>query len=389
MKYRVPYSLVTACACAGAMLAYDVTTIEHIVAKVNGEIITRSELERTRKQMEAELQERAKLKGPELASALKEREKDILRERIDQMLLVQKGKELDLKVDSEVSKYLGEIQKDAVKRDAKLIDADKFAAYVKEQTGMSIEDFKAETKNNILTRRVIGQEVQSKLNVSKADAQKYYNEHKDMFQREERVFLREIFLSTEGKDPAAQAAIDKKAKDLVARVKKGEKFHELARDNSDSDSAKQDGELPPYKKGELMKEIEPLVWGAERNAVLEPIKRPNGWLILKVEEHHKAGLASFEEVENEVMGRMVEPRVAPAVREYLTKLRQDAFLEIREGYVDSGAAPGKDTKWSDPAQLKPETVTKEEVANQKRRKRLLGAVPIPGTSATPKSKSKQ
>jgi len=69
----------------------------------------------------------------------------------------------------------------------------------------------------------------------------------------------------------------------------------------------------------------------------------------------------------------------PAVREYLTKLRQEAFLEIRDGYTDSSAAPGKDTKWTDPAQLRPETVSKEELANQKRRKRLLG-IPIPGTS---------
>jgi hypothetical protein len=64
----------------------------------------------------------------------------------------------------------------------------------------------------------------------------------------------------------------------------------------------------------------------------------------------------------------------PKVREYLTKLREVAFLEIRGGYVDSGAAPGKDTAWKDPAQLKPETTTKEEVAARKR-KRLLGVIP--------------
>jgi hypothetical protein len=64
----------------------------------------------------------------------------------------------------------------------------------------------------------------------------------------------------------------------------------------------------------------------------------------------------------------------PKVREYLTKLREVAFLEIRAGYVDSGAAPGKDTSWKDPAQLKPETTTKEEVA-ARRRKKLLGIIP--------------
>jgi peptidyl-prolyl cis-trans isomerase SurA len=99
-----------------------------------------------------------------------------------------------------------------------------------------------------------------------------------------------------------------------------------------------------------------------------------------VEERFKAGQAPFEEVENEVMEKLYMPRMQPAVREYLTKLRQEAFLEIKPGYVDSDAAPGKNTAWTDPAQLKPETTTKEEVANRKRKKRVLGMVPIPGTT---------
>jgi hypothetical protein len=71
----------------------------------------------------------------------------------------------------------------------------------------------------------------------------------------------------------------------------------------------------------------------------------------------------------------------PKVREYLTRLRAEAFLQIREGYIDSGAAPGKDTRWQDVAQLKPETTTKEEVASRiKNPKKLFGLVPIPGTT---------
>jgi hypothetical protein len=87
------------------------------------------------------------------------------------------------------------------------------------------------------------------------------------------------------------------------------------------------------------------------------------------------------------MEKLYMPKFQPQIREYLTKLRQEAFLEIKPGYEDSGAAPGKNTAWSDPAQLKPETVSKEEVANQTRRRRLLWMVPIPGTSTTTKPKS--
>lgn len=370
------------CLAAGSLLpAADPIVIEQIVAKVNGEIITRSELTRMKKTMLEEMKGRG-ASAAEMAEAVKEREKDFLREKIDSMLLVQKGRDLSINLDTEVSKYIANLQ-----RQSKIADAEKFQAYIKENTGMPYEDYRAEIKNNMLTRRVIGQEVSSKIIVPKAEVRKFYDEHKNDYQREERVFMREIFLTIEGKAEAEKAAVEKKAKDLVARARKGEKFGDLARDNSDSETAKAEGELPPSKKGELRKELEDKVWIAKKNEVLDPIQFPNGWLILKVEEHHQAGLAEFDEVEGEVTNRLFEPRMQPAVREYLTKLRGDAFLEIREGYLDTAAAAGKSTKWSDPAQLKPETVTRAEVANQKRRKRLL-FVPVPGTSTGNVSTSK-
>jgi len=378
MSYRVPFLV---CFAAATLCAADVLVIEQIVAKVNGEIITRSELNRARKSMMEDLKARG-ASPAEIDQVMKEREKDVLRDKIDSMLLVQKGKELDIKLDTEVTKYVADMQ-----RRSKIVDADQFQAYVKENTGMSFEDYKAELKNNMLTRRVIGQEVSSKIVIPKAEVRKYYDEHKNEFQREERLFMREIFLSTEGKSDAEKAAVEKKAKDLVSRARRGEKFNELARDNSESQTAQSEGELPPAKKGDLRKEIEDKVWAAQRNETLDPFSLPNGWLILKVEEHHEAGLAAYEEVEGEVTNKLFEPRMQPAIREYLTKLRSEAFLELREGYTDTSAAPGKSTAWTDPAVLKPETVTKEEVANMKRKKRLLG-FPVPGTEITGKSTSK-
>ena len=106
------------------------------------------------------------------------------------------------------------------------------------------------------------------------------------------------------------------------------------------------------------------------------------WHGQSTEEHQKAGLAEFEEVQFEVQDKLFRPKMQPALREYMTKLRAVAFLEIKPGYEDTGAAPGKDTAWSDPAQLKPETVTKAEVAARGHRKKLLGLVPIPGTNTT-------
>jgi peptidyl-prolyl cis-trans isomerase SurA len=369
-------------ALTASLSAADIGVVEEIIAKVNGDIITRSEIERTRREMEADLKRRG-AKDPDLEKLLAERQKDALRERIDQLLLVQKGKEMSINVDSDVSKYLADLQ-----RESKIADPEKFQQYVREQTGQTFEDFKNEVRNANLTQRVIRQEVGSRLQIPRAELEKYYNENKAKFTRDERVFLREILVSTEGKDDAGVAAAEKKARDLSARAKKGEKFPELAKANSDAATKEQYGELGGFKRGELNKQIEEIVFSADRGFVTDPIRVNTGFLILKVEEKHKAGLASFEEVEQEVMNEMIQPKFPGQVREYLTKLRMESFLEIKPGYVDSGAAEGKNTAWTDPAQLKPETVTKSEVQNQPRKRRMLGIVPIPGTSTAGKSSSK-
>jgi len=162
----------------------------------------------------------------------------------------------------------------------------------------------------------------------------------------------------------------------VARAKKGEKFSDLARDNSDEpETAKNGGYVGAMKRGLMDKPIEDVVFKGKKGDITEPFKRSQGFLILKVEDRFEAGQASFEEVKSEIQDRLVQPKMEPKVRELLTRLREDAFLEIKEGYLDSGAAPGKDTRWKDVAALKPQTVTKEEVAARRKRK-LLWVIPI-------------
>ncbi|HEV2202434.1 MAG TPA: peptidylprolyl isomerase [Bryobacteraceae bacterium] len=369
------YIVITGMAAACLLQGAEVAVVDEIIAKVNGEIITRNDYDRSRAQIEAQMRKDG-LSGPRLAEELQKTEKNILRERIDQILLISRGKEMNINVDSDVNKQLADIQ-----RNVKIADPEKFQSFVKDETGSTYEDYKNDLKNQLLTSRVVRQEVTGKIQFKKEELEKYYNDHKDEFQREERVFLRELLISTEGKDAAAVAQSEKKAKDLSARGKKGEKFDELAQANSDSATAPQGGDIGSYEKGKLRADIEKAVWDQPRGFVTDPINIGNGFLILKVEEHPKAGLASFDEAENDIRSKLYQPRMQPELRKFLTQLRVDAFLEIKPGYEDSGAAPGKNTAWLDPAEIKPETVTKEEVASRIRRKRLLGVVPIPGTTA--------
>ena len=355
--------------------------VDQIVAKVNGDIVSQNELARNARQITDELKAQG-ANGTQLQSALNDREKDLLRDRIDQLLLVQKGKDLNINVDSEVSQYVAKLQ-----RQSHITDTEKFHDYVRQQSGMSYEDFLAEYKKQTITRDVIGQEVGRRIAITDKEIQDFYNAHKSEFIRDERVYLSEILISTDGKDAAGMAAAEKKAKQIAADASKGQRFSDLARDNSDASTAKDGGALGGYKKGDLNKTIEDAVWNLPRGAVTQPIKIQTGYEIFKVEDHTKAGLATLADVKSDIENALYGPKMQPKIREYLTRLRQQAFLQIKPGFVDTGAAPGQDTKWQDPAVLKPETVTKAEVEEKTRRKRLLWLVPIPGTSTTVTGKS--
>jgi len=368
--------LTTGLFAAAATDTPDVKVVEEIVAKVNGNIITRGELQKMHTLIEAELRKQGK-SGDELSKELKTMEADALREKIDQLLLVSRAKELDVKVEAEITRRVAQVQ-----AQSGIADPDKFHQWVFEQIGVSFEDWRQQMTETEQTRRVIGQEVGSHINVPKEEIQDYYDKHKADFVRQEQVFLREILVSVGDGSPTAVAAAEKKAKDLVARARKGEKFPELARANSDAETAKNDGELGAFKKGELTKEIDDVVFKANKGYISDPVRIKVGFEILKVEEHYTQGQAAFEDVKDEIMEKLYTPRMQPELRKYLTKLREDAFIQIRGGYVDSGAATGKDTTWKDPATLKPETTTKEEVAAHSKRKKHLLGMPVPFSGKT-------
>lgn len=377
-------AMVLALAAPFFLRAAEVVLMEEIVAKVNSDIITSAELRDDKKGVEEELSKQG-LTGAELERTREAMLADLLRNRIDEILLRQKGKDLNLKVDSDLNKQIADYQ-----RQFQLPDPDAFQKFVVEQTGKSYEDFRGSLQDKLLVDGVVRDEIMRKISVPSEEIRAYYDEHKDEFQRMERVFLREILVSTvDKKTPEELTAAENKAKDLSNRAKRGETFPAMAQNNSDAELTKdRGGLLDPFIKGALNPVIEDLVWNQQPGFVTDPIKFDNGWEIFKVEDHQREGLASYGEVENEIQNFLYSQRQGPAIRAYLTKLRSEAFLQIKEGWVDSGNSPGKDTRWGDVATLKPLTVTREEVIANPSMKRLLGMFPVPGTQKTGASSSR-
>jgi peptidyl-prolyl cis-trans isomerase SurA len=313
-------------------------TVEEIIARVNNEIITRSEYEKARQAAEeeakAECQNRC---TPEqLQIAIEDRQKNALRDLVDQSLLVQRAKDMGVSVEPEVIKKL-----DAIRIENKLGSMEDLEKAVSGQ-GMNWEDFKNNIRNTLLTQRVISSEVGSHVNISDDEINKYYEAHKAEFVRPEQVALREIVVSTEGKKPEDLPDLKKKAELALKRVQDGEDFGEIAKRLSDGSTKSQGGFLGIYKRGELSKELEDKVFAMKRNELTEVMETKQGFLVLQVLEHYDEGQQSLAKVKNEIMDKLYSGRMEPAMREYLKTLREQSYVVIKPGYQDIAGGGGSE-----------------------------------------------
>src|SRR5712692_4812540 len=272
MKIRLAFFLIFfVCPQLGAQTKNRV--VEEIIARVNNEIITLSDLQRARESLEGELRQECPTCTPEQMQArIAEKEKDLLRDLVDQSPLVQRGKDMSISVEPEVVKRL-----DAIRQQNGIASMEDLEKKISE-SGVSFEDFKSNIRNGLLTQEVIRREVGSKMIIDREEIQKYYDGHKALFQRPEQVNLREIFISTEKKKDDEIPELEKKAQNLHDRLKKGEDFVELAKRFSEGTTAKSGGELGVFGRGELAKDLEEIVFKMNRGQMTEVIRTKTGFL---------------------------------------------------------------------------------------------------------------
>jgi peptidyl-prolyl cis-trans isomerase SurA len=305
-------------------------TVEEIIARVNNEIITRSEYEKAKNSAEEDAKQEcgSKCTPEQLRADIDDRQKNVLRDLIDQSLLVQRGKDMGVSVEPEVIKKL-----DQIRIQNNLGSMEDLEKAVSGQ-GVNWEDFKNNIRNGILTQRVIGSEVGSHINIGKDEIQKYYDAHQKDFIRAEQVGLREIVVNTAGKKDSELPDLKKKAETALQRVKDGEDFGEIAKRLSDGSTAKEGGFLGIYKRGELAKELEDVVFKMKKSELTDVLDTKQGYLVLQVLEHYDEGQQPLTKVENEIMDKLYSQRMEPALRDYLKTLREQSYVIIKPGYQD-------------------------------------------------------
>jgi peptidyl-prolyl cis-trans isomerase SurA len=307
------------------------TVVEDIVVRVNDQIISRSDVIRQQQQLE-----QAAAQGNIPPAELAGEQKNMLRDMIDQQLLLSRAKELGLNADADVIRRLDDIRKqnhfdsmDELERAAR-------------KEGVNFEDFKAQIRNQLLTQMVVRDEVGRHLQMTQAEAQKYYDDHKQDFVQPEQVKLSEILIPTpDNPTPEQIAQAEAKANDVKAQVAKGADFADLARKYSGGPSAAQGGDLGLFKRGALAKVLEDQTFGLKAGESTAPIRTRQGFVILKVTQHDAEGPAPFNAVVPQIEEAMYMQQMQPALRTYLTKLREDFYVDIQPGFVDSGASPSQ------------------------------------------------
>jgi peptidyl-prolyl cis-trans isomerase SurA len=301
--------------------------IERVIARVNNEIVTQRQFEREREKLRRDLAK--DYSGDELESKVREGSKDLLRDLIDRSLMVQKAKDLDISVETDVVKRLDEIRKNVNANS--LEDLQKEA----EKNGLNYEDFKDEIRRGLLMREVIGREVGRTIVVSREDARRYFDEHKEEFSSPDGVVLAQILISNEKHKPEEA---EKRSKDAVTELKEGQKWSAVVKKYSDDEgTVDENGHIGFMKSGTLAPSLEQAIAKIDVGEYSEPIPIKSGFIILKLVDRRHAGVPKFEEVESHVTETIYSQKMQPALREFLIKLRKDSYIFLAPGYIDTGA----------------------------------------------------
>ncbi|BCS36102.1 hypothetical protein TBR22_A53390 [Luteitalea sp. TBR-22] len=307
--------------------------IEQVLVKINGEILTKTDIE--------QLQVAAlRANNPNVSAAdlqndqalrkmLDEVTPRVIVNAIDEMLLVQRGKELGLKMsDEQFNGILANIRKEN-----KLDTEEKFQAALK-QEGLTIPGLRKAFEKQMLINRVQQQDVYSRISISEEESRAYYDLHKEEFLTNESVTLREIFVRAAQTAPAegpaaAKAAMDaarEKVVQIRQRVAK-EDFAAVAGEVSDAASKANGGLIGPLSADELNPDIQKVLSTMKVGQVTEPLDAGNGYRLLKLDARIPKKQATFEEARDQIADKVFNQRRAGEVLKYLDRLRSQAIIE--------------------------------------------------------------
>ena len=309
--------------------------IEQVLVKVNGDIITKSELESRqiaaiRQRMSQDVSPESLKNSDELKKVVAEVTPRILVEARDEMLMVQLAKERGYKLrDEQFREWLS-----ALRKEQNLEDDAKFQAALK-QEGMTIDDLRKNVEKQFMISQVQREEVGSKLTITEEEARQYYTSHPQEFATQANVTLREILVETPTATQGGQAGVNVaqddetrvKAIAIRGRILAGEDFGKVATEVSSAPSKSTGGLIGPINVSELSESLQTLLKTLKPGQVTAPMRVAKGYQILKLETIKEASVQAFEDVQDLVSERVHTDRQRQEIRKFLARVRGQAIIE--------------------------------------------------------------
>jgi len=309
--------------------------IEQVLVKVNGDIITKTELENRqidalRQRMGQQIDPAALQNDEELKKLLLEITPPLLVNAIDELIVVQLGREKGYRLqDDQFKAWLTDMR-----TKNNLQDDQQFQAALK-QEGMTIDDLRRSVERNFLLSRVQQDEVGSKLTITEEEARQYYQQHRNEFVEPATVTLREIMIEVPGATQGGEAGVnvaamddaEKEAQAVRARILAGEDFGKVAADVSDSASKANGGLIGPFNMNDVSESLRKMLASMKPGDVTEPLRTAKGFQILKLEMLKESAIQSFDSVRDLVADRVYEARQQSEMRKFLARVRSQALIE--------------------------------------------------------------
>jgi peptidyl-prolyl cis-trans isomerase SurA len=330
VKKSVARALAAGLVAAALSLPVGAEVIEQILVKVNGEIFTQSELEARQvtalRQMGQQVDANSNLSDAQLKRMLDEVTPRLIVSVVDEMILVQRGRELGYTMGEEQFKNIV----DSIKKDNKIETEEQFQAALK-QEGMTLVDLRRTLEKQMMMSRVQQSEVLSRVNVTDEELRKYYDEHRTEFTSAPTVTLREIFVALPTDAANATVAQDTEAREkagqIRARAVAGENFEQLATELSDSPSKANAGLIGPLSLNDLAAEVRQLLEPMKPGDITGLLRGARGYQILKLESTSGAETKPFEEAREEIGNRIFNTKRQGEYQKYLEKMRSLATVE--------------------------------------------------------------
>jgi parvulin-like peptidyl-prolyl isomerase len=350
MKYRklaIP-ALVLGLVAVGTSIRGEI--IEQIIVKVNGEILTKTELEnrqitalrQTGQQIDP------KTDDAQLRKMLDQITPQLLVNTVDEMLLVQRGRELGYRMaDEQFNSVL-----DNIKKDNKIESDEQFQAALKAEN-MTLADLRKNLERQMIVSRVQQNEVMSKIAVNDEEARAYYDAHRAEFTTPRTITLREILVNVPGDGQNINVGRDEEARGKITSIRQramnGESFEKLAADLSDAPSRTNAGLIGPLSISDLSPDLQKLLEPMKAGDITQPIRTPRGYQVLKLESATTAETKSFDAAREEISNRVFTDKRRDEFEKYLQKLRAQAIIEwknaeVKKAYDQGLAQPRTNTE---------------------------------------------